>query len=359
MTEGGLFNLLSRLILVICLGWCHLSCGAAPDLIRQNKQALDEEIHFQAFDQVELTGPERCPSWLDVKPTDISCRRLTVIYRGVYLSGMLIEQMIRTDVLTIYHVGHESIGQAQPTGTPAQDSTLSDMPVELVYRDAAWFISRLLDRKSNVLVLFMPGMGMNPPATTAESVRRTHKLLSNHNAFSLLDYPGDSAASYFIAHVRAFLDRYSRQYRKVTMIGRSGGGWTTTIAAAAEPRIQCSISFFGSLPLRLRLPIPEDNRDDLGDFEQYGLYLFKRLDFTDLYALATAPSRQHTEVYNFKDDCCFSGEVKGSKVKKLVDTSYPKQRGFHVDILPQRSDKDHANLDEAALDVVNRRCPVQ
>lgn len=351
--------MLSRLIAMIGLGCCHLTCGAASDLIMRNKEVLREEVHFQAFDQVDLASSERCPSWLDIKPTDISCRRLTVVYRGVYLSGMLIEQTIRTDTITIYHVGHESIGQSQPTGTPAQDNTLSDMPVELVYQDAAWFISRLLDRQSNVLVLFMPGMGMNPLPTASESVRRTHKLVSNHNAFSLLDYPGDSAASYFIAHVRAFLDRYGRAYRKVTMIGRSGGAWATTIAAAVEPRIQCSISFFGSLPLRLRLPIPGDARDDLGDFEQYGLYLFKRLDFTDLYALASAPARQHTEVYNFKDDCCFSGEVKGSKVKKLVEASYPKLSGFHVDILPPRSDKDHANLDESALDVVNKRCPAQ
>jgi len=330
---------------------------AATDRIRQNRQVLNEELRFQAFDKIDLGSTERCPDWLDVRRDDMGCRRLTVVYRGVYLSGMLIEHTVQTDSLTIFHVGHESNGKA-PQTDDAVELALREIPVDMVYEDAAWFISRLFDRKANVLVLFMPGSGMNPPLTLSETVRRTHRLLDNHNVFSLLDFPGDSAATYFVAHVKAFLDRYGKPYRKVNMIGRSGGGWATTIAAATEPRIQCSISFFGTLPMQLRLPVQGDSRNDLGDFEQYGFYLFKRLDYTDLYALAASrPERHHTQVYNLKDNCCFSGEVKGAKVPGMFKANYPNVRSFHVDILPVRSTNDHGNLETSALSLVDERCP--
>lgn len=343
----------------MAIGAACLPGHAATDRIKQTKRALSQELRFQAFDKIDLGPAERCPGWLDVRPDDMLCKRLTVIYRGVYLSGMLIEHTVQTDALTIFHVGHESNGKA-PQTNDAAELALSEMPVEMVYEDAAWFISRLFDRKANVLVLFMPGSGMNPLLTESEPVRRTHRLLGNHNAFSLLDFPEDSAATYFVAHVKAFLDRYGKPYRKVNMIGRSGGGWATTIAAATEPRIQCSISFFGTLPIRLRLPVQGDSRDDLGDFEQYGFHLYKRLDYTDLYALAATPSgRRHTQVYNFKDNCCFSGEVKGAKVPDMFKALYPNLRSFHVDILPIRSANDHGNLETSALSLVDERCPSQ
>src|SRR5678815_4065214 len=42
------------------------------------------------------------------------------------------------------------------------------------------------------------------------------------------------------------------RYRAFHMAGLSGGGWTTTVYAAIDPRIRCSVPIAGTLPLYLR-----------------------------------------------------------------------------------------------------------
>ena len=37
-------------------------------------------------------------------------------------------------------------------------------------------------------------------------------------------------------------------YKQIVMMGLSGGGWSTTIAAAIDPRIQLSMPTAGSIP---------------------------------------------------------------------------------------------------------------
>ena len=41
-------------------------------------------------------------------------------------------------------------------------------------------------------------------------------------------------------------------YSKIVMVGLSGGGWTTTVAAGLDPRIDLSIPIAGSLPFAMR-----------------------------------------------------------------------------------------------------------
>lgn len=320
--------------------------SAAQRLDRVQK-IIRQEVRFKPFTKVELADGETCPTWLDITRMDGMCRKLSVIYRDVYLSGFLIEHRVPSDQLTIFHEGHNE--------KPQNAGSLQDPLVPLLPVDAAWFVSQKFNSGSDVLVLFMPGMGLEP-IDESPAVQRLHSFFFNHNSFALLDLPGDGAAAYFVAHVKAFLDRYARGYRRVTMMGRSGGGWATTLAAAVEPRIKCSISFFGTLPLRLRLPVRGDERDDLGDYEQYGLSLLRRVDYLDLYAAASVPGRNHTQVYNLVDECCFSGEVKGRQVQGMFAAQYSEVKGFRVELLPARSDTDHANLDETALAVANARC---
>lgn len=328
--------------------------ASAPSMAQresQMRQALGQELREVAFDNVQLGPRARCAPWLRAWDIDIGCRRFDVVYRGVYLSGLLLEHVGRTEQLTIYHLGHEapniSVADLQEIGNEVLGTP-----------DAAGFVKALFNQPSDVLILYMPGTGFEPLAE-AETIQRTHLALGNHSTFSMLDRPGDSAAAYFVAHVKAFLNRYASSYRSVVMVGRSGGGWATTLAAAAETRIRCSISFFGTLPLRLRLPAPDDRQNDLGDFEQHGLYLYKRLDYTDLYALATSGNRTHVQVYNERDNCCFSGHVKGAAVMRYVLGQYPALKNFHTEILPVRSEFDHFNLDAPAIAQVNKHCPVR
>ena len=55
------------------------------------------------------------------------------------------------------------------------------------------------------------------------------------------------------------------------MAGLSGGGWTTTLVGALDPRIDRLYPVSGSLPMHLRRTL----KSDLGDWEQSeadGLY---------------------------------------------------------------------------------------
>lgn len=333
--------MLTALALMLAL---HLDPGHAQQLGRVSS-ILNQELSFKRFDKAELASREKCPSWLAVGDEAV-CRLLHVVYRDVYLSGFLLTRAAPSERLVIYHAGHEAGGAL---------NGLAQSDEWLVMPDAAAFVGRLFLQEADVLVLFMPGTGF-APRDEPPAVQRIFQVLSNHSAFALLDAPGDSAATYFIAHVRAFLDRFASPYRSISMVGRSGGGYSTTLAAAHDKRIACSISFFGTLPMTLRLPTEEDLRDDLGDFEQYGLLLFKRLDYTDLYALATQPRRRHVQVYNEEDNCCFSGFDKGRRVAELFRRQYPGVRGFDVEILKKRSEADHYNLDESAFSVLQNRC---
>jgi hypothetical protein len=114
-------------------------------------------------------------------------------------------------------------------------------------------ITHFLEEGCDVLALSMPLTGRNsqPSSTWKESDRWQ---LSTHNALELLESPDFSPLSYFVEPTLAALNHaLSRSdYARIGMIGISGGGWTTTIYAALDPRVQGSYSVAGSLPLFLR-----------------------------------------------------------------------------------------------------------
>jgi hypothetical protein len=119
------------------------------------------------------------------------------------------------------------------------------------------------------------------------------------------------------------------------MIGLSGGGWSTHLAAAVDPRIDVSRPVAGSLPLYAR-PFSPGSR---GDAEQDYPPLYGEADsdgdgvqdtaagvcsWLEIYALGAASPRadrpRHVvQVLNLHDSCCFSGTVYKSYAKQLAD----------------------------------------
>jgi hypothetical protein len=96
----------------------------------------------------------------------------------------------------------------------------------------------------------------------------------------------------------------------VQMIGLSGGGWTSTVYAALDPKVTRSYPVAGSLPFYLRTASRqvtsstgdrEQRRDTLPGF--YGI-----AGYLDLYVMAaTVLARRQLQVLNRFDPCCFSG----------------------------------------------------
>ena len=109
---------------------------------------------------------------------------------------------------------------------------------------------------------------------------------------------------FFLEPVHAAINLLDEKYEfdSYSMVGLSGGGWTTTLCAALDERISGSYSVAGSLPIELRTP-----RDE-GDYEQKHPALYNMVNYLELYTLGFSGSnRKCVHVYNEHDPCCFMG----------------------------------------------------
>jgi len=118
--------------------------------------------------------------------------------------------------------------------------------------------------------------------------------------------PGNGhPVKYFVEPVIAVLNFIEERYNfsLVSMVGLSGGGWTTTLAAALDPRIRYSFPVAGSLPLFLR------SSRDWGDYEQTVPELYQVTNYLELYVMGFyGEKRKQIQILNRYDPCCFSGE---------------------------------------------------
>jgi len=90
------------------------------------------------------------------------------------------------------------------------------------------------------------------------------------------------------------------RYTAFHMAGLSGGGWTTTVYAALDPRIRLSFPVAGTLPLYLRFG------GSVGDVEQTLPEFYQIAGYPDLYVLGSfGAGRRQVQILNRHDDCCF------------------------------------------------------
>ena len=161
-------------------------------------------------------------------------------------------------------------------------------------------IAALLGEGYGVLGVFMPHM--RPGDCTGQH----DAMLQMKTTGSPIKYflePVALSLNYLKAHSRA-----DRSYRAFHMVGLSGGGWTTTVYAAIDPRIQCSFPVAGTIPLYLR------SGGSVGDREQFEPSFYGIAGYPDLYILsAHGPGRQQAQILVQRDDCCFGAAQHDSK----------------------------------------------
>ena len=163
-------------------------------------------------------------------------------------------------------------------------------------------IKSFLDKGFTVYAFCMPLLGKNnQPKIYLEKLGEIS--FSEHDRFKYLANP----IQYFIAPVISLIN-YSEleNFSNITMVGISGGGWTTTVTAAVDSRINFSYPVAGTYPMFIRFQKPSKN---YGDFEQTYERLYSEVNYLDLYVLgATGKERLQTQILNKYDDCCFDGE---------------------------------------------------
>jgi hypothetical protein len=165
-------------------------------------------------------------------------------------------------------------------------------------------IRTLLSNGYSVIGMSMPLKGRNNrPVVYLERFGRLR--VTSHDQIKLLPMENGHPVSFFL-HPVAVIVNYAKAsgYGAVYMVGISGGGWTTTLYAAIDPRIQYNYPVAGSLPIYLRSECPRD----WGDYEQTIPELYGIANYVELYILGSyGGNRRQMQILNRYDPCCFSG----------------------------------------------------
>ena len=165
-------------------------------------------------------------------------------------------------------------------------------------------IQFFLERNFTVLAMTMPLVGMNNQPIVGIDGFGEMKLIS-HDQFDLLEKNKFNPMKLFIHPIQVNLNYLDKEYdfKRYSIIGLSGGGWTGLVYSAIDDRISDSFSIASSLPFYLRV----DARD-VGDYEQTNVNLYKITNYLELYVLAAyGDDRKHIQIFNKDDPCCYSG----------------------------------------------------
>ncbi len=195
---------------------------------------------------------------------------------GVNSIGYIFHPVKSNNKLMIYHQGHSL------ERFPAYDDLES--------------IKFLLENGYTVLGFAMPLHGGNnqPEINGVRFV--------DHSNFSLIENKNFSSLKFFLEPIYVSLNYIEKNYDfdSISMMGLSGGGWTTTFYSAIDKRIDKSYPIAGSLPLMFI---------SSRDYEQtipdaYGLIT----NYLSLYIMGSH-KRKQIQILNKKDTCCFQGDI--------------------------------------------------
>lgn len=204
-------------------------------------------------------------------------------------------------------------------------------------------IRSCLDRGYSVMGCSMPLLGMN--SRPVIELERFGKLkLSKHEHLKFLKNP----IKYFVEPVATALNYAAKfEYRRVSMIGISGGGWTTTLYAAIDPRISCSYPVAGTLPIYLR----SDSKRDWGDYEQTVPELYSIANYLELYIMGSyGNARKQIQILNKYDSCCFAG-IKYRTYEEVVKAAVAGLGEGEFGIFLDDTHKEH-KISEKTLKVI-------
>lgn len=219
----------------------------------------------------------------------------------------------KIDKLLIVHQGHSSYLTFSP-GNPANDVTPA--------------INAALEAGIHVGVFFMPFRGeangcfiqYDDPIAGPINIR-------DHGGFdAALGFEGVFGFhpfAMFLSPIKAYIDLLKNrdQNMRVYMTGLSGGGWTTTVYAASDERIEIAFPVAGNIPDTIRNQVPIV---PLTDYETN--YISTFADYSDLYVLATMRKgkfeRRHISIFNDSDSCCFASKLFDVKsLENAINTS--------------------------------------
>lgn len=163
-------------------------------------------------------------------------------------------------------------------------------------------IQALIGRGYVVAGLSMPLQGMNnQPVVSFPDFGRVR--LRNHRHMEYLQPSTGHPLRYFLEPAIAVVNLLVPDYDATpAMVGISGGGWTTTLVAALDPRIATSIPVADGNPFYLRF------ERHWGDWEETAPELYRIANYLELHILgALGEDRLQLQILNAYDPCCHQG----------------------------------------------------
>lgn len=175
------------------------------------------------------------------------------------------------------------------------------------------YIQQFIDQGYAVLAFCMPLYCEN--ARPVVSVPRLGNIaMEFHDYMVFLDPQNGHPLKFFLEPVVVGLNYIQGEYgyRHITMTGFSGGGWSTTMAAAIDARIQSSFPVAGSYPIFLR------EYRDRSHYEHQLPEVYTLTNFLELYVMGGyGDERMQMQVVNQYDPCCYAG-IKGQVYGEVV-----------------------------------------
>jgi len=166
-------------------------------------------------------------------------------------------------------------------------------------------LKQFLDRGYSVVVFCMPLLCLNSrPSVVLPRLGQIN--ITSHDQMRFIKIQSGHQLKFFIEPVVVMLNYLQKnyEYRHIAMIGISGGGWTTTLAAAIDDRINSSFPVAGSYPIYLR----SGSSEEWGDWEETVTELYNTINYFEIYILGGyGVGREQVQVINKYDPCCFSG----------------------------------------------------
>lgn len=166
------------------------------------------------------------------------------------------------------------------------------------------------------------------------------KIHKNYAFFFDKNDPNLDPLALFIAPHYNIIKSLKSNYKEISIIGISGGGWYSVWLSALIPKIKFSVSYAGSLPMEYR-----KFEGVSGDWEQQNSQIYNYISYWELYKLMTLDkvgneNRQGILVYNDEDDCCFYNPYAQDFKSKIDEINW---KNFNVII--DQSDKHSINVE--------------
>lgn len=238
--------------------------------------------------------------------------------RGVKSIGYILHPKVTNNSLILYHQGHRGD-----------------------FLNGKETFKHFIGEGFTIYAFCMPLLGKNnQPIIKINKLGSIH--LNKHERFKYLENP----IQYFISPVISMIN-YSenKEFADITMIGISGGGWTTTLAAAVDSRINYSFPVAGTYPMFIRFQKPEKN---YGDFEQTYEHLYSKINYLDMYVLGSVgTNRFQVQILNEFDPCCFDGEYY-KKYASFVSSKVQKYNAGRFNVFFDSTHEEH-KISEVAL----------